>query len=99
MLECVVISSTHVEQRIPALVLPTVPHIVIAQHGVEPYTVFQQRRKRLLEILHEVTRTAVGIDVVAGGDRKIKGGALVRFKHLRGDVDLIAVPCSAVADY
>ena len=72
---------------------------MIAQHRVKAHTLLQQRCEGLFEMLAEVTTAAIGVDVIASSNHKIKGCSLVCFKHLLGDVHLIFAPCPKIAHH
>src|SRR5215813_8717424 len=97
--DCVIVSSTHVKQRILALIFAPLPHIVITQHRVEAHRFLEQSCKRLLEMLGEVTSAAVGVDVIASSNCKIKWRTPVRLEHLFRNADLIAVTSSKIANH
>ena len=99
LLDRVIVSSTHVKQRISALILAPLPHIVITQHRVEAHRLLEQSGKRLFKMSGEVTSAAVGVDVIAGSDCKIKWRTPVRLEHLFSNADLIAVTCSKIANH
>jgi hypothetical protein len=70
---------------------------MIAEHGVKRHALLEQCRKRLLEVLGEVSAAAVGIDIVAGGNCKIEGRLLVGLEHLFGDAELVTFSCATIA--
>ena len=97
--DCVIVSSTHVKQRILALIPAPLPHIVITQYRVEAQRRLEQSCKRLFKMPGEVTSAAVGVDVIASSNCKIKWRTPVRLEHLFGNADLIAATGSKIANY
>jgi hypothetical protein len=96
--QLVIALAAHIEERVLALVLPSFHDIVIPKHRIETDAVSDKPGKGLLEVLHKVTSTAIGINVVAGRDYKIEWTPLVTFQHLSGNSNGIAISGTPVTD-
>jgi len=81
------------------LIPAPLPHIVITQYRVEAQRRLEQSCKRLFKMPGEVTSAAVGVDVIASSNCKIKWRTPVRLEHLFGNADLIAATGSKIANY
>src|SRR5262245_30213152 len=82
LLNRVIALAAHVEERVLALVLPSVLDIMIAEHGVKVDALRNQWRKRTLEVLIEMASAAVRVNIVTGSNHQIERRPPMRVAHL-----------------
>jgi len=94
----VVVPSTHVKERILALVLATAFDVMVAEDRVKGHAVGYQACERPFKMCREIFSVAVRIDIVAGCDHEIEGALLVSAEHLTGNAHRIMTVRAPVAD-
>src|SRR6185295_2743636 len=97
--EQVVAGSAHVKQRVVDLILAACFDVVVPERRVKTHPLFQQCRKRFLEVFTEQPSSAVGINVVANSEREVQRRGLVSLEHQIGHCEFVGATRSEVADY